>query len=210
MDAGAIGGYALVSKVTIFVEGGGETSFLKRRCSEGFHDLLTKAGFTGRLPRIVPCGSRNNAFDDFQTAHNQSKQAYVALLVDSEDPIADIEQTWQHLTMRDGWTRPDGAAEDQVFLMTTCMETWIIADRVALSQHYRSCLQVSALPPVHNLEQRDRHDVQNRLVNATHTCTNAYAKNKRSFEALASINPETIKEMLPSFARMVHILDAKL
>jgi hypothetical protein len=198
-----------VSEAKIYVEGGGDSKELRSRCREGFSKLLERSGFVGRLPRIVACGSRNATFDDFKTAHTQGNRIYVALLVDSEDPVSDIEQPWDHLTARDDWDRPGGAADDQVFLMTTCMETWIIADRAALDQHFGDKLQKSALP-VTNLEQRDRHEVQDKLMHATCECKNAYAKNKRSFEALANVDPDTLRQHLPSFARMIRILNEKL
>jgi hypothetical protein len=199
-----------VSEVKIYVEGGGNTEELRARCREGITKLLKNSGFAGRLPRIVACGSRNEAFDDFKTAHEQGKLAYVALLVDSEDPIADIEQTWDHLKTRDDWPQPQNAQNDQVLLMTTCMETWIIADRTALSKLYKNCLQTSRLPSTSDLEQRHRHAIQDSLVAATRSCSNAYAKNKRSFEALASVDPNVLRNLLPSFARMIRILKGKL
>ena len=45
----------------IYVEGGGDAKDLRTRCREGFHKLLENAGFTGRVPRIVASGSRNEA-----------------------------------------------------------------------------------------------------------------------------------------------------
>ena len=199
-----------MSEAIIYVEGGGTSREMRARCREGFHKLLDKSGFTNRAPRIVPCGSRNAAFDASKTAHKQDVLVYVALWVDSEDPIEDIEKTWQHLKVRDQWERPVGATDEQVFSMTTCMETWIAADRAALNRLYPNCLQESVLPALTNLEQRQRHAVQDSLIQATRTCTNAYAKNKRSFEALANVEPAVLMAQLPSFARMVRILNAKL
>jgi hypothetical protein len=90
------------------------------------------------------------------------------------------------------------------------METWILADRAAVKDHYSDKLQDSALPSLVNLENRGRHDVQDKLVHATRNCTNAYAKGKRSFEILAKLTPATLSKHLPSFARTRRILDQKL
>ncbi len=199
-----------MSEIKIYVEGGGDSKELKTRCREAITKLLEKSDFIGRPPRIVACGSRNEAFDDFKTAYGKGKLVYVALLVDSEDPVKAIKQTWEHLNIRDKWTCPADAADDQVFLMTTCMETWIIADRAALNQHYKNCLQISALPSTTNIERKARHSVQDSLTNATQKCTNAYAKNKRSFEALANVNPDELTKHCPSFTRMIRILNEKL
>lgn len=96
----------------LFVEGGGESKELQARCREGFKKLLGNGGFTGRLPRIIACGSRNGAYSDFKTEHQAGKTSYVALLVDSEDPVADGEKPWDHLKVRDNWDRPADAGAD--------------------------------------------------------------------------------------------------
>jgi len=194
---------------TIYLEGGGDSSQLKIRCREGFRKLVAKCGFAGRMPKLVACGGRASAFDRFVTAHETAGQ-YVALLIDSEDPVADTEAAWAHLKARDGWDQPLGASDAQVLMMTTCMETWIIVDRAALARHYGKRLQRSALPPLMNVESRTRDDVQTRLENATRGCSNAYAKGKRSFEVLGELDPEAVKPHLPSFVRMLRILDENL
>ncbi len=111
---------------------------------------------------------------------------------------------------RDAWVRPDGVTDDQVLFMTTCMETLIVADREALKEHYDANLQESALPPLANLENRARDEVQEKLSLATRNCKNAYMKGKRSFAILGRLNPETLRKHLPSFARARRILNQKL
>ncbi|MDR0720595.1 MAG: hypothetical protein LBF78_13230, partial [Treponema sp.] len=54
--------------VKIYVEGGGDTHTLRTACRRGFSGFLEKAGLKGYMPRIVACGSRNNAYADFCTA----------------------------------------------------------------------------------------------------------------------------------------------
>lgn len=93
--------------------------------------------------------------------------------------------------------------------MATCMETWIVADRQALALHYKN-LQESALPPLVDLEKRNRHDVRDKLAHATRICSNVYEKNKRSFEVLGKLAPDTLKQHLQNFVRTVEILDRKL
>jgi hypothetical protein len=196
---------------TLYLEGGGDSTQLKILCREGFRKLLAKCGFTGRMPRLVACGGRTAAFDRFRTAHEMATAGeFVALLIDSEDPMADPEAAWAHLTARDGWDRPPDADDEQALLMTTCMETWIVVDRAALSRHYGQKLQTSALPPLTNIESRARHDVQIKLVTATKKCTNAYAKGKRLFEVLGELDPEMLKPHLPSFVRVLRILNKNL
>ncbi len=197
----------------LFVEGGGDSKELRTRCREGFRKLLAQCGFSARMPRIIACGSRAEAFSSFRTEHLAGKTAYVALLVDSEDPVADDEATWSHLKRRDQWERPEDAQDDQVFLMTTCMETWIIADHDGLRQFFekhKRCLRPAGLPSALNLQGKQRHTVQEALRTATRDCTNAYAKNQRSFDALANANPAVLLPLLPAFDRMLRILGNKL
>lgn len=193
----------------IYIDGA-ESKEDQVRCREGFRTLFEKAGLTGRLPRLSACGGRNSAFDDFKTAHaGKGTDDFIALLVDSEDPVADIEKTWNHLKSRDGWEIPAGALDAQVLLMTTSMETWIVADRAALMNHYGHKLQENALPTLHDLERQNRHEVHDKLVRATRHCSNAFAKGKRSFEVLGVLNVSTL-QTLPSFARMLRILKEKI
>jgi hypothetical protein len=196
---------------TIYLEGGGDSRDLQIRCREGFRKLLERCGYKGRLPKLVACGGRGAAFDAFKTALAHARKAdFVALWIDSEDPMSDIEATWEHLQARDHWDRPKGATNEQVLLMSTCMETWIVADRATLAEHYGAELQESALPALHDLENRARDAIQNALTHATRNCRNAYTKGKRSFEILGQLDPAMLSKYLPSFVRIRRILDASL
>ena len=100
---------------TIYLEGGGESDDLQIRCREGFRKLLERCGYLGRMPKLVACGGRGAAFDAFQTALASARKGdFVALWIDSEDPVADIEAPWKHLQARDHWDRPNGATDEQV------------------------------------------------------------------------------------------------
>ncbi len=119
--------------VTLYVEGGGTGKALRSALRRGFSSLLSGAGFTGRMPRVVAGGSRSSTFDSFATAHASAADRYPMMLVDSESTITALGQGpavgWQHLEQSDGWSRPPGTADDQAQLMVTCMETWLLADR---------------------------------------------------------------------------------
>lgn len=202
---------------TLYIEGGArgpDSKDLQIRCRAGFRRLLEKCDFKGRMPRLNACGGRDDTFGDFKIAHgNKAAGDYVAMLIDSEEPMADIKEAWKHLQNVETvnkWNRPNGATDDQVLFMTTCMETWVAADRDALKAHYGSKLQVSALPPLVALEGRVRHDVQDKLAHATRNCSNAYTKGKRSFEVLAKLAPAVLEEHLPSFVRTRRILNDNL
>ena len=196
----------------VLLEGGDvESSESLGRCREGFRRLLEKCGFSGRMPRLKACGSRQSAYENFVAIYaSQSSLDYTALLIDSEDPVTNIDETWRHLNQRDGWQTPPGAQDDQVLLMVTCMETWIVADRQTLNQHFGNPLQTSALPPLDNLEGRSRQDVQDRLESATRHCPVPYSKGRNSFEILGKLSPDVLEQRLPSFRRARRILSDKL
>ena len=202
----------MVSAVTLYVEGGGDSKGLHSRCREGFRKLLENASFKGRMPRIVAGGGRDRAFDMFCKAQRTSGGTDCAiLLVDSEEPVR-VATCWEHLQGRDHWARPHGATDDQAQLMVTCMETWIMADRAALRCVFGDCLRLSALLPESGLEQRRRDEVQEVLENATRGCSRrkAYRKGARSFEVLAKLDPDQLKQHLSYFRRLVEALDNHL
>lgn len=205
-------------EIRIYIEGWADSKEDRIRCREGFHKLLEKAGFRGhgRLPGLDLCGSRDTTFRDFQISLINTNRISL-LLVDSEDPIAGITDeidnnfAWRHLKVRDKWTRPLNTHNRQALLMATCMESWIAADRAALNEHYGSPdLQVSALPPLFDLENRHRHDVQDALAHASRASKKSYAKGKRSFEILAKLNPDTLIKHLSQFRRFIKVLKAVL
>lgn len=197
-------------KACIYIEGGGDSKELHIQSRMGFRKLMEQCGFSGRMPRLVACGGRSATYGDFTTAHQSNKADYVAMLIDSEDPVSDLEKPWDHLARCDSWAKPNGAHDEQVLLMVTCMETWITTDRATLRSHYRVNLQESALPALNDMELRARHTVQDQLVHATRNCQNAYAKGKRSFEIVGKLSPDALKSHLPSFQRFLRILGAKL
>jgi hypothetical protein len=200
----------------IYIEGGARgagSKDLNIRCQEAFHKLLDRMGFKGRQPRLVACGGRSGVYDRFVIQHSQNMAGYVAMWIDSEEPMANPDAAWEHLrtvTTVPKWAQPEGAGDNQVLFMTTCMETWIVADRDVLSDHYGRELQESALPPLAGMEERGRHDVQNMLEHATRNCANAYEKGIRSFEILGKLTPATLENHLPSFVRVRRILSAQL
>lgn len=203
-------GYSVVS-AKVYVEGGGDSKELHARCREGFRKLLEKCGFGGRMPRLVACGGRQATFDDFLTAHaNVVSGAYVAMLIDSEEPMADVEQTWAHVKQHDGWAKPAGAGDEQVLFMTTCMETWIASDRLALRSYFPACLNENALPALNDMETRAPDAVRGALVRASRSCRAPYAKGKQSFEIVRRLEPAVLRQHLPSFARCERVLAARL
>ena len=199
-------------RAEIYVEGGGPPGNLTNiRCREEFRKLLAECGLDNSRFLVTACGGRGDALNDFRDAHADAGGAYhVALLIDSESPVANIEETWKHLTEEHSWQSPPDARDDQVLFMTTCMETWIVADRSALCAHFGQCLLVSELPDLNGLEELRRGAVKDRLQDATRSCPAPYGKGPNSFEVLSRLDPTVLEERLPSFRRARRILTEKL
>ncbi len=190
-------------RVVLIVEGGGDhDKDLKIACRRGFNRLLKSCNLP-RMPRIQAGGSRKTAFDRFRSElQNRTQREYPVLLVDSEEQVDNHEKPWDHLEKRDAWRRPEEASDTDVFLMTTCMETWIVADRDCLRDYYPSGLIESRLPRRSDLEAVDRHTIQSSLEKATEKTNKPYRKGEVSFDILALVNGERLQtQNLPGFHR---------
>ena len=192
----------------MYFEGGGTSKSLRREARRAFSRLFEQAGFAGRMPALVACGSRNDTFDAWRASYlDKSEAEQVCLLVDSEDVVADIEQPLRHLRQREtAWDFPSTTSDEHVFLMVTSMETWIMADRTALQDTFGNALQETALYPLHDLERRERKDVLAALEDATRNAKIPYKKGSVAFKIVAKLRPETLDTHLPSFKRMLRIL----
>lgn len=189
----------------LYVEGGGGSKTLKTACRKGFRRFLEKAGLTGRLPRIVAAGSRQNAYESFKTAHGHGCGT-VLLLVDAEEPVT-ADGAWQHLQAREGWNRPDGATDEQCHLMVELMESWFLADREAIAAFYGQGYQSNALPPRQDVEQIPKRDVLDGLVQATRNSTKGrYDKGAHGFRILENLDPAKVREAAPHADRFISTL----
>lgn len=202
-------------KITIYVEGGGDRKDLRARCREGFTKFFEKAGFAGRMPGIVACGSRMDAFRRFSAGiANAEEDAFIVLLVDSEAPVKTEhqERPWLHVREREGdhWEKPPSAEEENLHFMVQCMEAWFFADKAALGAYFGKDFQVSALGNVQNVETIPKADLFEKLKRATlRTKKGAYGKGKDSFELLGRIAPEKVRGASRFAARLIATLDQK-
>ena len=193
--------------VKIYVEGGGDGNALKRECRRGFSEFFRKAGLDGRMPRIVACGSRGDAFDDFCTAvRSAAADQFVMLLVDSEEGVATSDGPWQHVSKRDGWTRPVRARDESLCLMVQCMEAWFVADRDCLRAYYGQGFNVRNLPRRPEVEGIAKADLYAALDRATRNCTKGRyrtRKGRHSFSILSKVNPDAVAAASPHARRML-------
>lgn len=192
----------------LYVEGGGDQEQLLRRCREGFHKFLEKAGFKGRMPRIVACGGRQAAYDRFKTACETGQASF--LLVDSEEPVSG-DSPWEHLENRtgDGFVRPKNASDNHCHLMVVCMEAWFLADKAALADFFGQGFNVNALPQNPNVEAVPKEDVYKSMERATFKCkTKApYGKGEHSFKLLCLISPDKVRKASSWADRFLYELD---
>ena len=195
--------------IKIYVEGGGDDKPLKRKLRQGFHEFFSNAKLTGRLPKVIPCGPRNATYDRFRTSVRLKEPGVTPmLLVDSEGPVADGHDPWQHLKSRDNWDKLDGTTEDQVHLMVQCMESWFLGDKDAVAKYYKGDFKFKALSGNTNPEKVDKDVVQDGLKSATRKTTKgAYSKGKHSFQILAAIDPAKVRQLCPHAERLLRTLE---
>ena len=192
--------------VKVYVEGGTQDSALDRSLCRQAFKFFTAAGLAGKLPRTVPCGGRKAAYDAFVTAVNNPKPGeFPLLLVDSETAVAKGNTVWEHLKSRPGdhWIRPQGAEDDQAFLMVQVMESWFIADRDTLRSFFGVNFREQAIPAWTELEEVPKLNVYEALDRATSDCgKKRYTKGKLSFELLARISPSKAEAASPHAKRL--------
>jgi len=192
--------------VKLYVEGGGDSRPLHDACRKGFRKFLEKAGLKGRMPRIVACGSRKNAYDDYCTAIKNGEAAI--LLVDSEGPVsAALTEPWTHLKTRDNWDKPANAGNNDCHLMVQAMEAWLLADPVALKEFYGQGFNENALPKRTDIEGLTKPVMKSHLKRATESTTKGdYDKGAHSFEILERIDPKQVIVKSPWAKRFVESL----
>ena len=175
----------------LYVEGGGNNKALRTKCRQGFVSFLENAGVSGKMPRIVACGGRSNAFSSFRSAYENGNDS-ATLLVDAEGPVT-ANGPWQHLKARDGWDRPKGATDEQCHLMVQMMESWFLADVEALESYYGQGFRVQSLPKNPDIERVPKNDVEGGLKLASRdTGKSEYNKGRDSFEILERLDPAKV------------------
>ena len=192
--------------VRLYVEGGGNTRTLNKDCRKGFRVLIEKAGLTGSIPNIIPCGSRGDAYNDFRTAHAAGEPAM--LLVDAEGPVTSTGP-WQHLKDNDNWDRPATATDGQCHLMVQVMESWFLADADALASFYGQNFRSQDLPANPDIEKVSKQDALGRLAQATrNTKKGSYKKGAESYRILEKLDPYKVRKTSAYADRFIRALSA--
>jgi len=185
--------------VRIYVEGGGNARITLTKCREGFSTYCAKLAPATHRPSIVACGGRQQAFDRFKTAVQDSRPGEICvLLVDSEGPVTSATPV-EHLHARDGWNFT-GLLNHRVFLMVQATEAWFLADRKVLADFYNGGFLADSLPgnPT-NIEAVPKNDLEPKLIHATKPAKTKgeYHKTKHGFELLGRVDPAKVGNASP-------------
>lgn len=196
--------------IKVYVEGGGDSNQSRRQCRNGFREFFDKAGLEGHMPRVVACGSRQRAYDQFCAAINEAETgSFIVLLVDSETAVAASDSPWEHLRKRDNWTQPRAAADNSAQLMVQCMEAWFVADRQSLSAYFGKDFKAAALPARDDVEAIAKDDLEPALKQATKSCSKGkgtYRKGLHSFELLGCLDPSKVMNSSCHARRLIDTL----
>jgi len=184
----------------LYVEGGGDHNpALASECRKAFSKLLEQAGVEHR-PKIIVCGGRKRAYDQFVQALKDD-EAEVWLLVDAESvvPSGPPFDPWAHVLARQGdqWIQPTAATDEHLHFMAVCTETWLLADHEALKKVFGPKLHVAKLPAsTRPLESVDKQQVYDALQAATKpTPAGEYGKGKHAFRILAEVRPQQLRQL---------------
>lgn len=159
------------------------------RFLDPIHELARRQG--SRL-RVIPCGPRDSAFEDFKTALKTHPGALNILLVDSESAVTG--DALDHLRSEDHWNC-DGLSEEQAHLMVQTVESWLIADPETLAAYYGKDFRENALPKQKDVEAVDKDKVLSSLKRATErTSKGKYHKTQHTPDLLERIRPEVVRQ----------------
>ena len=195
----------------LYVEGGGDGQALRTRCRQGFAEFLRKAGFNEKMPRIVACGSRSEAYDRFSGAATHGTENLSILLVDSEDRVTAVSP-WTHLLTRDGWSKPTWATDDHAHLMVQCMESWLLADKTNTARYFGPGFDESKLHTTANVEEVSKNNLMDGLKRATKNVRGkpGYSKRDDSFAVVGFLDPNVVRRNSHSANRFLQTLERLL
>ena len=150
--------------------------------------------------KLIPCGTRNEAYKGFQGARANGTADILVLLVDSETKVV-VSTPIDHLTSRDGWNF-QGVDCDMLHLMVQTMETWIVADPETLKVYYGQGFRQNVLPRSRNLEEVSKTSIEQSLSRATQgTRKGKYHKIKHARDLLQLIDPMKVRERCPDYCK---------
>jgi hypothetical protein len=190
----------VTTSIAIYIEGGGDTPQTLTPFRTGMSAFLKPIVNEARKKRIrwriIACGGRQAAYNAFVDALKNEPEVHNVLLIDSEDPVANTVNPWEHLRNRqgDGWTQPAGADDALCQMMVVCMEAWFLADPVNLKKHFGGNFDETKLPAANLAETRTKADIESALRQATrNTPAKQYKKIRDGAKLLATVDPAIVR-----------------
>ncbi len=197
----------MVNQIRLYVEGGGNKDSrneLRKAFNSFFSELVKKGKDKDIQLRMIPCGSRNSAYEDFAKAVEDHRDAFVALLVDSEGPVT--QPPWRHLT----WN-PCGKNDDHCHLMVQMMEAWFIADYIKLKEYYGPGFNENAIPKDKDIERIEKARLDSVLKDATrNTGKKTYDKTRDAPKLLALISASKVRQASRHCDRLFNVLSQQI
>jgi hypothetical protein len=202
-----------VSNVVIFIEGGGTFEKEKRILRAGFDSffqpLKRLAAERGKSFRLVACGGRDEAFRAFENERKFEEETHCLLLIDSEEVLDDGVKA--QLAQRERHWNLTTVPEGDLHVMTTTMETWIIADLNALRTFYGQHFAQNRLPVHNNLEKVSKQDVWRDLAAATQNSqAGIYHKMRHAPKLLSRMDSTTVRQRCSHCNRLFQTVETIL
>lgn len=159
----------------------------------GFHsfysELRDKANSMRRSISFVAGNGRDDAIHDFGLAIESHPTAWNILLIDSEECFRDALAKDLCRTNHIGQ-----AHARSVFWMVQIMESWFLADPIALSKYYGIGFNAKHAGKHKDIETISKADVLAKLKRATRTTAKGeYHKTAHAPDLLAKIDPDRVR-----------------
>ncbi|RPI60427.1 MAG: DUF4276 family protein [Planctomycetaceae bacterium] len=203
----------MVKDIAIYFEGGGDTAqtlnMIRRGMSAFLKPVVDEVRSRRIRWRVIPCGSRKQAYYAFVDALDNEPDAFNMLLVDSEEPVAITESPWTHLLNRkaDGWKQPAGADDDRCHMMVACMEAWFLADPTGIGRHFGKNFDAAKLPAAALAESRTKKDIEEALKQATrNTSAKEYKKIRDGSKLLEMVESSAVRKNCKWCQRLFKVL----
>lgn len=197
----------------IYVEGSGQTNKLQAVGREAMAKFLS--GLTlKRTCKIIMCGGRQQAYNDFCVALQNPKEGELPiLLVDAEAAMQKEGDPWGHLKIRDGWDKPEAATNEHAFLMVQTMEAWLICDDSAWKA-WKARVDTDKLPKIHNdnVETIEKDKLEKGCEAVGKSINFSYLDNKRlsGFGILKNVKPKLVRDKSKEANRFFEFLEIKV
>jgi hypothetical protein len=202
----------VVREIRIYIEGGGNDRLSWRKIRAGFGEFFDSLRQLARSHHIewsiIPCGSRNDTFEDFKMGLKRHPNAFNVLLVDSESPVTLPRQ--DHLHQQDHWKIP-ALQEDQCHLMVQAIEAWLVADADAMAGFYGQGFRRNALPGQKDVETIAKDDLIASIERAVRdTQKRTYKKIDHCAELLKRLDPQKVRSRAHHCDLLFRALEARI